>query len=673
MFKHFTEKKLSTYYSVAEVEEILSQDAKALRIKSKPFVVANRYQAFYALNAHAALCLDLLEEAGVDGINRRHPFLVELKHDLKELGIISVQRSFNDLLDEFQQSIEIGDLTWLKIYASRGAYRYLHYLCVGGVDSAAVRRVCQFTGFLARFTLITDVMEGASIKKFLAVNTKCHDLHYSYGVPLRPLDSSHHGVNYGRPYIDEYNYSRRYPSEYLLRLVADELRCILGSKPIKVVEHGGFSSGATAEGNVDIPSKCRYLSTIVDSWDGIFHHVTGNVRKGPEYPYITAYPRLRAVPKSLDSRRIIAPEPGGIAFRAQAALKALIKRLQATGALDYIDRRDESGNFTGAVGNRERAQIGSSNRQIATTDLSSASDTIAKHIFFAVCPLSLRPFFASYVSWYINYTEDGKDKRIGLYTMLTSGNPLTWILEGAYFLALARTAAYLAGVKDYRSKCFSYGDDIETPTEAYETLCDLLTIFGHKVNRLKSYAHGLFRESCGGWYYGGDDVTPVFWPRSEIDECLGSLSSMISLQHKAQERGFQRMETFLTNAILCEVPDMTFSPSGEACEDLWSPTKDPYLSEKESHYQFRCTQRLKSNTQFEHWLYFHYLEYGPMYNSALDKLLNVSSSRRTAYLTGKEISLVRATPLYGEYAEHWPDVKYIRLMDGKKFFLHDSK
>jgi len=56
---------------------------------------------------------------------------------------------------------------------------------------------------------------------------------------------------------------------------------------------------------------------------------------------------------------------------------------------------------------------------------------------------------------------------------------------------------------------YVYGDDIVVPVEWVDLAFKALTFVGLEVNKNKSYWRGPFRESCGGDYLHGNDVTPV--------------------------------------------------------------------------------------------------------------------------------------------------------------------
>jgi hypothetical protein len=56
---------------------------------------------------------------------------------------------------------------------------------------------------------------------------------------------------------------------------------------------------------------------------------------------------------------------------------------------------------------------------------------------------------------------------------------------------------------------YVYGDDIILHSDFADSASQVLESVGLKVNTNKSFVRSLFRESCGGEYYNGWDVTPV--------------------------------------------------------------------------------------------------------------------------------------------------------------------
>jgi hypothetical protein len=103
----------------------------------------------------------------------------------------------------------------------------------------------------------------------------------------------------------------------------------------------------------------------------------------------------------------------------------------------------------------------------------------------------------------------------GEYAKFSSmGNGTTFVLETLIFASLC----YAVGAKQY----LVYGDDIVIDKAFYQPLVDLLGDAGFQINRKKSFSEGPFRESCGGNYHSGFDITPFYWrrtPRCKAEWC----------------------------------------------------------------------------------------------------------------------------------------------------------
>jgi hypothetical protein len=103
----------------------------------------------------------------------------------------------------------------------------------------------------------------------------------------------------------------------------------------------------------------------------------------------------------------------------------------------------------------------------------------------------------------------------GLYEKFSSmGNGSTFGLETLIFASLC----HAVGAKKY----LVYGDDIVVDKSVVDGLLPLLDDAGFLVNDRKSFFSGPFRESCGGNYHAGEDITPFRWrgtPSSKAGWC----------------------------------------------------------------------------------------------------------------------------------------------------------
>lgn len=167
-------------------------------------------------------------------------------------------------------------------------------------------------------------------------------------------------------------------------------------------------------------------------------------------------------------------------------------------------------NFLDQSINRDLAHKASIDRRLSTLDLRDASDrvsyAIVRHLF-RYSPLS-RAFDKFRTPW--AKCPDGTLRRIKKLAGMGSG--LTFpTMALVIHLAIATACSRRFGIqyRDASKNIYVYGDDIVIPTEWYECAVAALQRVGLCVNESKSYRHSYFRESCGGDYFRGNDVTPV--------------------------------------------------------------------------------------------------------------------------------------------------------------------
>lgn len=153
--------------------------------------------------------------------------------------------------------------------------------------------------------------------------------------------------------------------------------------------------------------------------------------------------------------------------------------------------------------NRGLAREAAFGRALATIDLSSASDLISTSLVYRMLPLEWVMFLDDLR---VKSTMiDGRKHELEMFSSM--GNGFTFELESLLFLCLTRAVAYLTRT---RGSVSVYGDDIIAPCSIVGLLSKVLSFCGLKVNMAKSFWRGPFRESCGGHYFDGADVTPFF-------------------------------------------------------------------------------------------------------------------------------------------------------------------
>jgi hypothetical protein len=228
--------------------------------------------------------------------------------------------------------------------------------------------------------------------------------------------------------------------------------------------------------------------------------------------------RVAFVPKNAITHRSIAIEPL-LNVYAQLGIGAMLRRrLKRAG----IDLNDQSVN-------QAAAEVGSRNSSLATIDLSSASDTVAREVVrlflpdqwfnpMDLCRSKVGSIYGKSI-WYEKFSS--------------MGNGFTFELETLIFKSLAHAACVVTGTDP--NLVSVYGDDIVLPEDSYETLEDILTFFGFSLNGKKSYSKGYFRESCGKDWFDGLDVRPFF-----VDELPTRAVALFRLANGLRRASYRR-------------------------------------------------------------------------------------------------------------------------------------
>jgi len=203
--------------------------------------------------------------------------------------------------------------------------------------------------------------------------------------------------------------------------------------------------------------------------------------------------RVVFVPKSAKEHRSVMIEPV-LNTMCQAGIGQYMKRALGRSGIDITDQ----------TRNQRLAREGSLTGDLATLDLSSASDTLAKEAVYHFLGGEWFAFLSRFRTG--TCTLNGRVMRLEKFSSM--GNGFTFPLETLVFFALAHACTRELGLD---TRCVSaYGDDIVVPTGAAESLMEVLRDAGFVVNKAKSYWSGPFRESCGKDYLLGTDVRPVY-------------------------------------------------------------------------------------------------------------------------------------------------------------------
>ena len=222
--------------------------------------------------------------------------------------------------------------------------------------------------------------------------------------------------------------------------------------------------------------------------------------------------RVITVPKTFVKPRIIAIEPTCMQFTQQAVLGSLVPALEQDSFLSPFV------GFSDQTPNRVMAEMSSLDQELATLDLSEASDRVTnQHVLDLIGPRY--PFFRDAVQACRSRKADVPGHGvIRLAKFASMGSALCFPFEEMVFLTIIFSAMESQepstrftrkDISRFVGKVRAYGDDLIVPVEHVQCVIDWLDSFGMKVNVNKSFWNGMFRESCGKEYYAGTDVSLV--------------------------------------------------------------------------------------------------------------------------------------------------------------------
>lgn len=281
--------------------------------------------------------------------------------------------------------------------------------------------------------------------------------------------------------------------------------------------------------------RSRATSSVKNKWSDQ-HDVTReaaeilqciNSANGHTTQIMTLVPGAESftVPKDAKTDRLIFKEPQGNMFLQKGLGLMIRRRLLKEG----IDLNDQS------INQRLSSDLGN-----ATVDLSNASNLISRQVVALLLQHS-DPRWHFMLDAVRSHKVLVDDTYHVLEMFSGMGNGFTFELESLIFYCIAHSADLLERTNNTFTKgrvVSIYGDDIIVKKEVYDTLCIGLQYCGFRVNMLKSYASGPFRESCGAHWYHGIDVTPVYFKDRDFTQVkdwfylvntLSELNSVLNL------------------------------------------------------------------------------------------------------------------------------------------------
>ena len=263
--------------------------------------------------------------------------------------------------------------------------------------------------------------------------------------------------------------------------------------------------------------------------------------------------RVIAVPKTLKTPRIIAIEPTAMQYAQQSVQEMIYESVRSNRQLHRFI------GFTDQTPNQRLARRGSLNGDLATLDLSEASDRVSNQLVRGM--LSDWPFLHGAVDACRSRKADVPGHGVvRLAKFASMGSALSFPIEAMVFL----TCVFLGieeglnapltprRIKSFEGRVRVYGDDIVVPLDHVHSVVEKLELFGARVNSGKSFWTGKFRESCGKEYYSGEDVSIVrcrnVFPSQLTDAT--EVISLVSMRNQLYFAGYWNTCRWLDSFIL---------------------------------------------------------------------------------------------------------------------------
>lgn len=349
----------------------------------------------------------------------------------------------------------------------------------------------------------------------------------------------------------------RTPFEAIIQMARFEMERLLGKFSYdKVVDNARFSSGASTRLKRDqghpfykfsgrpqvthsaLPAAVAFARSD-PTWREYCQMLHGEASEPSNWFECVPGGYLTTVPKDATTDRMIVIEPEMNMLLQKGVGYWIRKRLKAVG----INLNDQSIN-------QRLALIGSLTGDLATVDLSSASDSISYRIVRELLPSDWFDWLDRIRCHRVDVSPRGEPpKYIGLEKFSSMGNGFTFELESAIFYCLTRAVVKHLKLSDQRIGI--YGDDIVCHVEAVPLLDDVFRYIGFTLNARKSFWSGPFRESCGKHYFRGVDVTPFFVKHS-LDSVEQLYWFINSLRNWIRARGSHpELESVRKYAIRC--------------------------------------------------------------------------------------------------------------------------
>jgi hypothetical protein len=265
--------------------------------------------------------------------------------------------------------------------------------------------------------------------------------------------------------------------------------------------------------------------------------------------------KVISVPKTMKTPRIIAIEPTAMQYSQQAILQLLQEEIKRSFLDSFIGLDDQTPN-------QRLCRQGSAFRDLATLDLSEASDRVSSVVVSALLERHRHLHDAVFSCRSSNARLPSGDI-LPLAKFASMGSALCFPMEAVVFL----TAIFLGieqdlerrltidDIKSFIGRVRVFGDDIIIPVEHVRSVIRSLSAIGLKVNEHKSFWNGSFRESCGKEYFNGWDVSVVRCrrrlpsSRRDVQEVISAVSLRNQLFHAGLESSASHLDSRMLRVL----------------------------------------------------------------------------------------------------------------------------
>lgn len=394
-------------------------------------------------------------------------------------------------------------------------------------DIDAIQAIRQLSLMFSKILIpCSDARERAAMSGFIRCEQEVadHDLSYS------PID------------LERF----KRVSDLLFRSLFSELDKLVYDGDL-VPKHGPGATADKLRANAKYDNRVwtHRLEEIFHCGDFLFPSVSHYVEHYDDVHFLEPEAEIPvnviSVPKTQKNPRIIAIEPTHMQYVQQALLEAIVEGLQRNSFLNNLI------GFQSQEPNQLLALKGSRNGELATLDLSDASDRVSfklvsmmlqDHPWLQRAVLACRSYRASVPGHGV----------IPLSKFASMGSALCFPFEAMVFLTccflgieeeLNVSFSQKAQLQEFSESVRIFGDDIIVPVDVVHSVVHQLEHFGARVGASKSFWIGRFRESCGKEYYAGHDVSIVkvrrLLPttRKHVPEVI----SMVSLRNQLYKAG----------------------------------------------------------------------------------------------------------------------------------------